>query len=159
MDKPPIRHAMPGRALSALLLATLAACSAHGPRATPASADYNEEQLRRGVITRIDAVMLEHPHQVGVGAVLGAAVGGLVGHQFGKGGGRDVATVLGVVGGGLIGHQAESRYAQPQPGQHIFVRLLNGVTVAVTQPLDASLRGGDEVLVRGSGQEARVLRR
>ena len=40
-----------------------------------------------------------------VGAAIGGAAGGLVGHQFGKGKGRDLATIGGVIAGGTAGHQ------------------------------------------------------
>src|SRR5207302_488753 len=40
----------------------------------------------------------------GAGAVGGADVGGVIGHQMGGGRGKDVATVLGVIGGGLVGY-------------------------------------------------------
>jgi outer membrane lipoprotein SlyB len=117
-----------------------------------------EQEIRKGTVTRIDAVDLEGDHQLGVGAVMGAAVGGLVGHQVGEGSGRTVATVLGALGGGLLGSKAQNKYADKQPGSHVMVKLDNGVTVAVTQPADPALRVGDRVTVQGSGQNARVLR-
>jgi len=40
-----------------------------------------------------------------VGAMTGAAVGGLLGSHMGRGGGRLVATAMGVFVGGLIGHE------------------------------------------------------
>jgi len=40
------------------------------------------------------------------GAVIGALIGGVLGHQVGGGRGRDVATVGGAVAGGLIGNNA-----------------------------------------------------
>jgi uncharacterized protein YcfJ len=45
------------------------------------------------------------------GALLGAIAGGVVGHQFGKGKGRDAATVAGVLLGAGIGHQEGARRA------------------------------------------------
>jgi surface antigen len=44
------------------------------------------------------------------GTVLGAGLGGLIGNQFGHGGGREAATIAGVIGGGLIGYGAGSSY-------------------------------------------------
>ena len=41
------------------------------------------------------------------GSVLGAVAGGVLGHQFGGGRGRDVATVAGALGGGFAGHQSQ----------------------------------------------------
>ncbi len=40
-----------------------------------------------------------------VGAGIGAAAGGLVGNQFGKGKGNDLATIGGIIVGGTAGHQ------------------------------------------------------
>ncbi|PZP55240.1 MAG: hypothetical protein DI586_07490 [Micavibrio aeruginosavorus] len=40
-----------------------------------------------------------------VGAAIGAAGGGLVGNQFGKGKGNDLATIGGIIVGGTAGHQ------------------------------------------------------
>jgi len=39
------------------------------------------------------------------GTVVGAVAGGLVGSQFGKGGGRVAATMIGAFAGGVIGHE------------------------------------------------------
>ncbi|HFZ8995926.1 TPA: glycine zipper 2TM domain-containing protein [Citrobacter freundii] len=41
------------------------------------------------------------------GSVLGAVAGGVIGHQFGNGRGKDVATVVGALGGGYAGHQIQ----------------------------------------------------
>lgn len=41
------------------------------------------------------------------GSVLGAVAGGVIGHQFGGGRGKDVATVVGALGGGYAGHQVQ----------------------------------------------------
>ncbi|EOE0250859.1 glycine zipper 2TM domain-containing protein [Klebsiella oxytoca] len=41
------------------------------------------------------------------GSVLGAVAGGVIGHQFGGGRGRDVATVVGALGGGYAGNQIQ----------------------------------------------------
>lgn len=41
------------------------------------------------------------------GSVLGAVAGGVVGHQFGGGHGRTVATVIGALGGGYAGNQVQ----------------------------------------------------
>lgn len=145
--------------LAATCGALLFAGCANSGGGSAASSREGEAEVRRGVVTRIDPVTLEHHHQTGLGAVLGAAAGGVVGNRFGKGGGRDVATVLGVLGGGLIGNQVEGRYAEKRDGQHVFVELGNGVVVAVTQPADPTLREGDKVFVEGRGNDARVVRR
>ena len=43
--------------------------------------------------------------------ILGAIIGGVVGHQFGSGHSRNLGTVAGAVLGGSIGHDASSRNA------------------------------------------------
>ena len=143
--------------LAALLAACASAIGEGGPQLGEESVHY-EESVRYGVITRIEPVSLEGDHQLGLGAVLGAAAGGIIGHQFGGGSGRDVATVIGAVGGGLAGNTIQNRYVDRRPGQHIFVRLNNGVTIAVTEPADPALRVGDRVRVQGRGMDARVVR-
>ena len=45
----------------------------------------------------------------GLGAVGGAVLGGVVGHQIGGGNGKKALTVLGAVGGGLAGHEVEKQ--------------------------------------------------
>nr|WP_201279484.1 glycine zipper 2TM domain-containing protein [Cedecea colo] len=42
-----------------------------------------------------------------VGSALGAVAGGVIGHQFGGGRGKDVATVVGALGGGYAGNQVQ----------------------------------------------------
>ena len=42
------------------------------------------------------------------GSVLGAVAGGVLGHQFGGGRGKDVATVAGALAGGYAGNRVQS---------------------------------------------------
>jgi outer membrane lipoprotein SlyB len=142
-------------AIVIFLAASLVACASMVGRGGP---ELGEQSLRHGVITRIESVELEGDHQLGLGTVLGAAAGGIIGHQFGSGSGRDVATVLGAVGGGLAGNAIQNRYVDRRPGQHIFVKLDNGASITVTQPSDLALRVGDRVFIQGGGSDARVVR-
>ena len=48
------------------------------------------------------------------GAVVGALLGGILGHQVGGGRGKDLATVGGAIAGGAIGAQV-GRDGNPQP--------------------------------------------
>src|SRR3569623_132004 len=59
-----------------------------------------------GTVTAITASKVK-PDGSGAGAVLGAAAGGVAGHQVGGGRGKDVATVLGALAGAYAGNQAE----------------------------------------------------
>lgn len=141
-----------------LFLALWFAVSAAGCATDSGLPRVGEESVRYGRIERIDPVALEGDHQLGVGAIIGAAAGGVLGSFVGRGAGREVATVAGVIGGGLAGNTAENRYVDRRAGQHVTVRLQNGVAVAVTQPADPNLRVGDWVRIDGSGQRARVVR-
>lgn len=130
----------------------------YGPGGAVAT-QQGAEEIRRGTIVRIDPVTLEGSHQLGLGAVLGAAAGGLVGNQIGRGGGREVATVLGALGGGLLGNEVQNQQVDRRDGQSVFVQLHNGVTIAVTQVANPDLYVGQPVYVEGAGQSARVIPR
>jgi uncharacterized protein YcfJ len=59
---------------------------------------------------------------VGAGTILGAVIGGVVGHQFGNSSrGRDHGTVAGVIGGGIVGNMIENSQPRanydPQPAR------------------------------------------
>jgi len=62
------------------------------------------------------------PHRV-TGTAIGAAPGGLIGHQVGDGKGRDLATVGGAVAGGVAGHKIQ-RHRQDRTYREI-VRVCN----------------------------------
>src|SRR5262245_42399366 len=137
------------------LICTLAAtaCASDTVR-TPAG----EHPVRYGTIEQIVPVELDGDKQFGIGTVLGAAAGGVLGHQVGHGSGRDAATVLGAIGGAVVGNRVENRYADTRPGQQVIVMLDDRARISVTQPLDRSLWVGDRVRVEGSGTAARVIR-
>ncbi len=71
------------------------------------------------------------------GSVLGAVAGGVIGHQFGGGRGKDVATVVGALGGGYAGNQIQgslqesdcidSLEVRKKPGGHWIIRDLMGL--------------------------------
>lgn len=82
----------------------------------------------------------------GVGAVGGAVVGGVLGHQVGGGRGKDVATVLGAIGGGVAGHQIEKNVKKTKEYQ-ITVRYEDGSKGLFTQDTPPSWRPGDKVKI------------
>jgi len=82
----------------------------------------------------------------GVGAVGGAVVGGVLGHQVGRGRGKDVATVLGAIGGSIAGNQIEKNAKKTMEYQ-IWVRYENGSKGMFTQATPPSWRIGDKVKV------------
>lgn len=82
----------------------------------------------------------------GAGAVGGALVGGVIGHQVGRGRGKDVATVLGAIGGGLAGNQIEKNAKKTMEYQ-ISVRYEDGTKGLFTQATPPSWRAGDKVKI------------
>jgi len=142
-------------ALVVSVTALLASCATAngGDRAA-----LGEQSVRYGVVTDVAVVKIDGDHQLGVGTVLGAAAGGLIGHQIGGGAGRDVATVLGAIGGGLVGNALQNREFDRRAGQQFVVHLDNGASITVTQPAGAGVYVGDHVRVEGNGREARVVR-
>ncbi|MBC7956041.1 MAG: glycine zipper 2TM domain-containing protein [Cytophagales bacterium] len=68
----------------------------------------------------------------GLGAVGGAVVGGVVGHQMGGGDGKKALTVLGAVGGGIAGHEVEKR-ARSTTVYQVQLRMDDGSTRTVNQ--------------------------
>jgi outer membrane lipoprotein SlyB len=130
---------------------TLTACATPGGDA-PA-------EIRQGRIEQITAVPLDHPNQLGVGAILGGAAGAGIGSLIGGGTGRDVAIAVGAIAGAVGGQYAQNRFDSRKEGQQIVVRLTSGVLVVVTQPTNAALRVGQNVYVEGAGANASVIPR
>lgn len=62
------------------------------------------QECRNVTVTHRRPVQDEHRL---TGSVLGAVAGGVLGHQFGGGRGKDVATVVGALGGGYAGNQLQ----------------------------------------------------
>lgn len=141
-----------------LYVALICTLAVAGCASDAVRAPVGEQTVRYGTVEQIVTVELEGDHQLGLGAVIGAAAGGVFGHQVGSGSGRDVATVVGAIGGGIVGNHVQNRYVDKRPGQRIVVVLDNRARISVTQPADRSLWVGDRVRVDGEGQEARVIR-
>jgi outer membrane lipoprotein SlyB len=80
----------------------------------------------------------------GLGAVGGAVLGGVVGHQLGGGNGKKALTVLGAVGGGLGGHEAEKQ-VRATTVYHVQMRMDDGSTRTVTQNTAPALGARFEV--------------
>ena len=62
------------------------------------------QECRNVTVTHRKPVQDEHKI---LGTVVGAALGGVVGHQFGGGSGKKVATAAGAVAGGYAGNQVQ----------------------------------------------------
>lgn len=120
---------------------------------------YNQAEIRSGVIEQITPVEINSSQHSGVGAVVGGLVGLGIGSLIGGGTGRDVAMVAGTIGGAYVGNEVQKNNERPTPGQQIIVRTSKGVLVSVTQPVDQRLYKGQQVYIEGSGEAARVLPR
>ncbi len=84
-----------------------------------------------GVVESV-ATMKVKGEGTGLGAVGGAVLGGVIGHQMGGGTGRDAMTAVGVVGGGIAGHEVEKR-ARATTQYQVKVRMQDGTLRTVTQ--------------------------
>lgn len=82
----------------------------------------------------------------GLGTVAGAVIGGVAGHQVGKGKGNTAATVAGTAGGAYIGHQLEKRNQAPD-SYAIAVRMDNGAYQTMTQTTTGGFVVGDRVRI------------
>jgi outer membrane lipoprotein SlyB len=104
--------------IASLLALMLAACAQTGGMMGGGSAP---QEIRQGRIEQITSVQLEHPHDIGVGAILGGVGGAALGSLIGAGTGRDVAIAIGAIAGGVGGQYAENKYESKKPGQQIVV--------------------------------------
>lgn len=85
---------------------------------------------------------------IGIGAIAGAVVGGVLGNQVGGGTGQTVATVAGAAGGAYVGNEIEKRQQQKTADAYkVTVRMNSGAYQTVTQNNNAGLRVGDRVRI------------
>lgn len=95
--------------------------------------------------------------QSGLGAVGGAAMGGVVGNLFGGGKGNTIATVGGAIAGGLAGNAVEKGMTG-QRALQVTVKLdVNGKEIQVVQGTDIPFAVGQRVrVVTQPGGHSRV---
>lgn len=86
----------------------------------------------------------------GLGAVGGAVVGGILGHQVGGGVGKQIATVGGAVAGGYAGNQIE-KHQKSHTVWIVQVRLEDGSTRRFERSVQPDVRAGDDVLLTEQG--------
>jgi outer membrane lipoprotein SlyB len=134
---------------TATMAVVLAAGLMSGCPASMSGGAYSREQVREaqdvqlGYVESVRQVMIEGTKS-GVGAVSGAALGGLAGSHIGKGTGQIAGAIGGAVLGGVAGAAVEEGVTR-QPGLEITVRLDNGRLTAVTQAADQPFYPGDRV--------------
>lgn len=139
-----------------LLASMLSMMVVLGGCAGPGMTQQAPDPIRQGRIEQITPKQLEHPHELGVGAILGGVAGAGLGSLIGAGTGKDVAIAVGALAGAVGGKYGAEKYGSKQAGQQIVVRLDSGVLVVVTQLANPALRVGERVYVQGSGSDATV---
>lgn len=137
------------RTLLTVLLAALIAATLSGCASTASSGAFSRSEVGRqaeiqiGVVIAVRRVQIRGT-QSGVGALSGAAVGGIAGSSISHGRGSSIGTILGAVIGGVAGSAAEQDVTR-QKGLEITVRLASGRTTAVVQGADVPFYVGDHV--------------
>jgi outer membrane lipoprotein SlyB len=160
-DATAVHEAPPSRSTSALPARAVAstresAAPARAPAPQPPAAPVEAAAQRTaaaeahtGTVIRIDPVeRAEQPS--GAGAVVGGLLGAVVGHQFGGGSGRTLATVGGAVGGAFAGNAIEKQHSRAVVGYRVEVRLDDGSTRSFRLASPGGLTVGSRVHVEGS---------
>lgn len=99
-----------------------------------------------GVIEHVEAVQ-QKGEGTGLGAVGGAILGGVLGHQVGEGSGKQLARIGGAVLGGFAGNEVERR-ARTVSHYRITVRMEDGSRRVIEQQSEPAWRNGDPVRIR-----------
>jgi outer membrane lipoprotein SlyB len=144
----------PRHIVTALLALGLAACAAEPtyynqpayssvPGYGPRDVAYNDT----GRVVAIDVVR-GGGRTSGGGAVAGAIVGGVLGHQVGSGRGNDVATAAGAIGGAVAGNEIERRRNDDEQ-YRVVVQFRDGREATFMQGSLDGLRVGDRVRADG----------
>jgi outer membrane lipoprotein SlyB len=134
------------------LLLAVASCAPTNTNTTYSGADIGRTAtVSYGVIVSMRPVTVKG-ESTGVGALGGAAVGGVAGSFIGR---NDVrGNILGAVGGAIVGGLAGSAIeSQVSTGSAIefIIREDNGQTISVVQTNEDQFRPGDRiVLTRGA---------
>jgi len=157
------------RAVAVALVLTLAGCatlpSALGGGQQASADRYNAGQVQQvqavqlGTVVSVRAITIHQtPGTTEGDSLIGAAVGGLLGHQVGQGNGKLVATAALAVDGAVAGNKLGDA-ANTQAGLSVTIRLESGQIVNVTQAADVQLQAGQRVQLIGAGwnHPARVV--
>ncbi len=83
-----------------------------------------------------------------VGIVAGAAAGGLIGNQFGKGNGKTALTVAGAVGGGFAGNEVQ-KHVTAKEVWVTRVQMRDGSTRTFEHASQPAWKAGSVVRVQG----------
>ena len=143
--------------LAALAVAGLGGCAANpAPASKAQTAPYVVDQRPAygsnycadcGTVNSVNERQVAGKPNV-AGAVIGAIIGGVAGHQFGSGRGNTAATAGGAVVGGAVGSQVGKGEASTV--YDMAIRMDNGTTQTLTVAATGGLRAGSRVRVSGS---------
>jgi len=113
---------------------------------------YNQGQhAQTGHVQAIEPIRAES-RTSGGGALVGGAIGALIGHQADRGRPRDAATIAGVVAGAVIGNQIEKNSAGARDGYRVHIRLDSGEQRSYDYTQLNDIRVGDRVRVDSNNQ-------
>lgn len=135
---------------------TMGGGTRYGEAVPPPAAESPHD--RHGTIVGLEIFKADDQYQLGVGTAVGAVAGALLGRQIGSGRGRTAATIAGAAAGAAAGTVVESKVARKDV-QRVTVQMYTGGQVSIAQPIDGRLRQGMDVVVSGSGEQARVVPR
>ena len=152
-----------GAALGAAAILTLAGCGTmNDPFGTSSPASTNSGSVNSGnaysgygVVQSIELVQQSTANTgiggsgIGIGAIAGAVVGGVLGNQVGDGSGQTIATVAGAAGGAYVGDKIEKSRQQntATDAYRVTVRMDSGSYQTLTQNPNTGLRVGDRVRI------------
>ena len=145
--------------LAVLVAVSLAGCASDMTGTTYSRSEARQMQVVRfGSVAEVRFVKLEGT-EGDVGALAGAATGGIAASQIGGKREGMIAGIAGAVAGGVLGHMAEKKLTEKQ-GIEITVHLEDGSYVSVVQEHDnaAPFIAGDRVKVLTQGTTSRVVR-
>lgn len=124
-----------------LLALTMVGCASNGVRYS--GGGYGGGGCRNcGEVLTVDRVWVDRQASGG-GALLGAIIGGALGHQVGGGSGKKVATGAGIVAGAVIGNEIEKGGGGEEQVFRIVMRLDDGRRAVITQREPPRVRRGD----------------
>jgi outer membrane lipoprotein SlyB len=149
-----VRFAAPSLALLAAVIAPLSGCGpSYSPDTYATSAVQQANKVEQGVVVGVREVAISASGAVG--AVTGAAGGGLAGSQVGAGATSAFSALGGSLIGGLAGTAAEHVVSDTNGFEYI-IRKPSGDLLSVTQKDTVPLAIGQKVLVI-AGNQARVV--
>ena len=150
-----------------VLVAGLAACAAQ-PMYSPApvvtypgnsypAGNTAPGYVEYGRVTNVEVIRTQEPGTSNVaGTVIGGIAGAVIGHQIGRGTGRDLATIAGGVGGAVAGNAIQKNAnTQVRDSYRVSVQTDNGTIRAYDFSSASDLRAGDRVRIE-NGQLYRI---